>query len=58
MSIKLGEFQAKISADVKKTDDVSVSLKVNYSDKLEIAKFKPSEYLKKGDTVKITIEKV
>jgi ribosomal 50S subunit-recycling heat shock protein len=58
MSIKLGEVQAKMSADVKKTDELSVSLKVSWSDKLETVKFKPSEDLKKGDTVKITIEKV
>jgi ribosomal 50S subunit-recycling heat shock protein len=58
MSIKLGEVQAKMSADVKKTDDLTVSLKVSWSDKLETVKFKPSEDLKKGDTVKITIEKV
>lgn len=58
MPTKLGEVQAKMSADVKKTDELSVSLKVSYSDKLETVKFKPSEDLKKGDTVKITIEKV
>jgi len=58
MSIKLGEVQAKMSADVKKTDDMTVSLKVNWSDKLETVKFKPSEDLKKGDAVKITVEKV
>jgi len=58
MSIKLGEVQAKMSADVKKTEDMTVSLKVSWSDKLETVKFKPSEDLKKGDTVKITIEKV
>jgi hypothetical protein len=58
MPTKIGEVQAKMSADVNKTDELSVSLKVNYSDKLETGKFKPSEDLKKGDTVKITIEKV
>jgi len=58
MPTKLGEVQAKMSADVKKTDELSVSLKVSWSDKLETVKFKPSEDLKKGDKVKITIEKV
>ena len=58
MSVKIGEVQSKLSADVKKTDDVSVDLKVSYSGKIDIVKFKPSEDLKKGDTVKITIEKV
>ena len=55
---KLGEVQSKMSADVKKTDELSISLKASYSDKLETVKFKPSEDLKKGDAVKITIEKV
>jgi len=58
MSIKIGEVQTKVSADVKKTDEVDVSLRVSYSGKLETVKFKLSEDLKKGDTVKITIEKV
>ena len=53
MPTKLGEVQSKMSADVKKTDELSVSLKVSYSDKLETVKFKPSEDLKKGDKVKI-----
>jgi ribosomal 50S subunit-recycling heat shock protein len=58
MSVKIGEVQTKVSADVKKTDEVNVEFKVSYSSKLETVKFKPSEDLKKGDTVKITIEKV
>jgi cell shape-determining protein MreC len=58
MPTKLGEVQSKMSADVKKTDELVVSLKVSYSDKLETIKFKPSEDLKKGDQVTITIEKV
>jgi len=57
MAVKLGEVQAKMSADVKKTDELTVHLRVSYSDKLETVRFKPSEDLKKGDTVKITIEK-
>jgi len=58
MAVKIGEVQAKLSADVKKTDDLGVHLKVSWSDKLETIKFKPSQDLKKGDTLKITIEKV
>ena len=58
MAVKLGEVQAKLSADVKKTDELSVHLRISYSDKLEGAKFKPAQDLKKGDTLKITVEKV
>jgi len=57
MAVKLGEVQAKMSADVNKTDELTVHLRLRYSDKLETVRFKPSEDLKKGDTVKITIEK-
>ena len=58
MLVKIGEVQAKMSADVKKADELNVGLKVSYSDRLETAKIKSSEDLKKGDTVKITIERV
>jgi hypothetical protein len=58
MPTKLGEVQSKMSADVKKTDELIVSLKLSWLEKLETVKFKPSEDLKKGDKVKITIEKV
>jgi cell shape-determining protein MreC len=58
MSVKIGEVQTKVSGDIKKTDEVSADLKVSYSGKIDIVKFKPSEDLKKGDTLKITIEKV
>jgi len=58
MSVKLGEVQSEMTADVKKTEDLKVSLKVSWSDKMKEITFKPSEDLKKGDKVKITIEKV
>ena len=58
MAVKIGEVQAKLSAEVKKTDDLRVQLRVSYSDKLETARFKPTQDLKRGDTLKITIEKV
>ena len=58
MAVKIGEVQAKLSADVKKTEDLAVQLRVTYSDKLEGAKFKPTQDLKRGDTLKITVEKL
>ena len=58
MAVKVGEVQAKLSADIKKTEDLGVHLRVSWSDKLGEAKFKPAQDLKKGDTLKITIEKV
>jgi len=58
MAIKLGEVQSEMTADVKKTDDLKVLLRVSWTDKMKEITFKPSEDLKKGDKVKITVEKV
>jgi hypothetical protein len=58
MVVKLGEVQSEMTADVKKTDGLQVFLKIAYSDKMKQVGFKPSEDLKKGDKVKITVEKV
>jgi cell envelope opacity-associated protein A len=58
MAVKIGEVTSEMTADVKKTEDVNVLLKVSYSDKMKETKFKPLEDLKKGDKVKITVEKI
>ena len=58
MPTKLGEVQSEIIADVKKTENLKVRLQVSWSDKTKEVTFNPSEDLKKGDKVKITIEKV
>ena len=58
MAVKIGEVQSEMTADVKKTDALKVLLKVSFSDKMKEITFKPSEDLKKGDKVKITVEKV
>jgi hypothetical protein len=58
MATKIGEVQSEMTADVGKTADLKVTLKVDWSEKMKEIKFKPSEDLKKGDKVKITVEKV
>ncbi len=58
MAVKIGEVQSEMTDDVKTTEDLKVRLQVLYSDKAKEITFKPSEDLKKGDKVKITIEKV
>jgi len=58
MAVKIGEVQSEMTADVKKTENLKVRLQVAYSDKTREITFKPSEDLKKGDKVKITVEKV
>jgi hypothetical protein len=47
-----------MSADVRKEDELIVRLGVRGLNMLEIVSFKPSENLKRGDRVRITIEKV
>jgi len=57
-AVKLGEVQSEMTADVKKTDNLKVLLRVDWADKMKEVTFKPSEDLKKGDKVKITVEKI
>ena len=58
MAAKIGEVTSEMTSDVKKTEDLKVSLKVSYLEKSKEIAFKPSEDLKKGDKVKITVEKL
>ena len=58
MAVKIGEVTAEMTADVKKTEDMKVLLRVGYSDKSKEITFKTLEDLKKGDKVKITVEKI
>ena len=58
MPVKLGEVQSEMTSDVKKAEKLTVRLQVSYSDKTKGITFYPSEDLKKGDKVKITVEKV
>ena len=58
MAVKIGEGTSEMTSDVKKTEDIKVSLKASYSEKAKEVTFKPSEDLKKGDKVKITVEKI
>jgi len=58
IAVKLGEVQSEMTADVKKTDTLKALLRVDWTDKMKEVTFKPSEDLKKGDKVKITVEKL
>jgi len=57
MTIKLGEIQTKMSANASKTDELSVHLRLRRLDIVDVVRFKPGEDLKRGDMIKITIEK-
>lgn len=54
---KVAEVEAGVVAEVKKSENVFLHLRVNYGNRLELVRFRPSEDLKRGDTLKITIEK-
>jgi len=59
VSVKLGEVQSEITADVKKTEDLKVLLRIGWgAETTGKISFKPSEDLKRGDKVKITVEKL
>jgi hypothetical protein len=58
MAVKIGEVQSEMTGDVNKTENLKVRLQAGYSDKAKEITFKPSEDLKKGDKVKIIVEKV
>ncbi len=59
MATKIGEAETEITSDVANTETLRTVLRINQG--AEIAgriEFKTSENLKKGDKVKITIEKI
>ena len=58
MPVKIGEVQSEMTANVKKTEDLKVVLRVGWSDRIKEITFKPGEDLKKGDKIKVTLEKV
>ena len=51
--VKVGEAVGKTTGDIIKTSDVRVRI-----DNVETLRFKPSVDLKKGDSIRVTIEKV
>ena len=50
---KIGEAQGKVTGDIRKTDNVRVRI-----DHIEKLVFNPSADLKKGDLIRVTIDKV
>jgi hypothetical protein len=51
--VKVGEALGKATRDIGKDSDVRVRI-----DNVEMLRFKPSVDLKKGDSIRVTIEKV
>jgi positive regulator of sigma E activity len=59
MTTKIGEIQTEITGEVRKTEDLKAVFRLYRGEETTSkAEFKMSEDLKKGDKVKITIEKI
>ena len=58
MTTKLGEVQAVMTSNVKKSEDLWTILRVNSIDKSREIAFKSAEDLAVNDKIKITIEKI
>jgi len=52
-TVRVGEAQGKVTHDIKKDDDLKISI-----DKLQTMRFFPGVDLKKGDLIRVTIEKI
>ncbi len=58
MATKLGEIEATVTSNVKKSEELWAILRVNLIDKSKEIAFKPAEDLAVNDRIKITIEKI
>jgi hypothetical protein len=59
MATKVAEIQTEMIADVQKTEDLKSLLRINWGAEITgKVEFKPAEDLKKGDKIKIVIEKI
>jgi hypothetical protein len=59
MAIKVAEIETEMTADVPKTEDLKTLLRINWGAEITgKAEFKPAEDLKKGDKVRIIVEKL
>ena len=59
MATKVAEIQTEMIADVQKTEDLKSLLRINWGAEITgKVEFKPAEDLKKGDNIKIVIEKI
>jgi uncharacterized Zn finger protein len=59
MEIKIGEAQGKkVIRDINKTDELRVLLRVIWKSKTNEVAFNPSEDLKMGDEIRVTVVKI
>jgi hypothetical protein len=58
MEINIGEAQGRMTSDVNKSVEPRVLLRVIYKNKSDEVAFTPSEDLKRGDEIKVTVVKI
>ncbi len=58
MEIKIGEAQGRMTSNINKTDEPRILLRVIYKNKTNEVAFNPTEDLKIGYEIKVTVEKV
>ncbi|MFA5760925.1 MAG: hypothetical protein WC877_04110 [Dehalococcoidales bacterium] len=56
--VTIGQVEANMTTDITTDEELRVLLRIIYSAKCTEAPFKPAEELKRGDKVRITLEKV
>ena len=60
MEIKIGEAKVRMLTNISTTDEPRVVLRANWknANKTNEVVFKPTEDLKTGDEIKVTVEKI
>ncbi len=56
--VKIGQVDAYMTTDITTDEELRVLLRVVWTAKSTEIPFKPTENLKRGDTVRVTLEKV
>jgi hypothetical protein len=56
--VKIGQAQGQMTSDISMEEDLRVLLRVNWTAKSKEIAFKPEEDLKRGDKVRVTVEKI
>ncbi len=56
--VKIGQAEATMTTDISMDEDLRVLLRVVWTAKSPEVAFKPEENLKRGDKVRVTVEKI
>jgi hypothetical protein len=56
--VKIGQAEANMTTDIGMEEDLRVLFRVNWTAKSPEVAFNPAESLKRGDKVRVTVEKI